>query len=129
MMPSIKPHQQMNHSPIYHSHLSINMSMKGCATLELSIHHIQGNLQNRLGNVLSLFEIMDSGNTNCTHVLWKNKLVTSSPITIFLQGINCTILMNLLTTRNSYSCPYMVLSNPILHFKPLQYNIAHMDSL
>jgi dolichol kinase len=69
-------------------------------------------VQNAPRNLVSLFDMILLNIPNCTHTYSKNLLVSSCLLTIFLQGMRMHNFLNLSTTTNRYSSPFLIVGNP-----------------
>lgn len=68
--------------------------------------------KNVLRNYVSIYEIVLLGIQKCTQNHPMNKFTTFFLLMVFLQGINIHILLNLSTTMNRQSYPFLVVGKP-----------------
>jgi hypothetical protein len=92
--------------------MHICLWMECCIYIQLVSIFSPNIVQNVQRNLVSLSKMMLLGVPKCTQTCSKNMFSTFFPLMVFLQGIIMHILLNLSTTINKQSCPFLFVGKP-----------------
>ena len=70
-------------------------------------------VHNALRNVCSLSEMNLLGIPKCTQNSPNKQLITSFPLMVFLHSIRTRMFLNISTTKNRWSCPFLFVGKPL----------------